>query len=409
MEQELLKNILGEIEHYFNHTTIDSYDPTDIYEGSLGRLCKKLWKKKNKLYYIIAIPLQIMDILFPWFRIINKNIKKKSHPICYAQLGLAYINLAKVKGASTEQYMEQALSCFDALMTRKSHTNNGFGWGINIHWETVENYIPPNTPCHTQSSYMFEFVEQLYHKTAVPKYYDILESIADHTAYDYHENKHNEGEIVTGYSVLDNRVVINSMSYRALILLKAHIIFNKQDYSIKCRGALIYILNAQNKDGSWYYSEKEHFIDGYHTAFVLKNLLKIQDLSKKNNLFPDLIDQVGRSITKGYHYYIAMLFDQKGLPKPFSVTNKPCLYQYDAYDFAESLNVLLLIGDTAKINNILEFIKKRMLINKQGMRFRYYKYISRVMNGMTYNRYANSAFFLSLSSIISEAICDDEN
>ena len=75
---------------------------------------------------------------------------------------------------------------------------------------------------------------------------------------------------------------------------------------------LNFVLQSQQPNGSWYYSidGERDFVDHFHTCFVLKALAKIEQLTGHKGCL--------EAIEKGVAYYVKNLFDEKGLPKPFS-------------------------------------------------------------------------------------------
>jgi hypothetical protein len=111
---------------------------------------------------------------------------------------------------------------------------------------------------------------------------------------------------------------------------------------------LNFVLESQNDDGSWYYSTdgERDFVDHFHTCFVLKALAKIEALTG-NHLCT-------KAIERGVNYYVRSLFDSEGLPKPFSRRPRLTVYQRELYDYAECINVAVLLkGRFAALDGIL--------------------------------------------------------
>ena len=50
------------------------------------------------------------------------------------------------------------------------------------------------------------------------------------------------------------------------------------------------------------------------------------------------------AIEKGVKFYLAELFDEKGLPKPFSKAPRLTVYRNELYDYAECLNLGILLN-----------------------------------------------------------------
>jgi len=377
---------------------LDSYDPVDLHETSLGRASKALWNKGSKLGLLLAIPIQLIDILIPQVRNILSN--KRKQPICYAQAGISCLLLSQTT-LGDQKHITYANHCLEQLLLMSRETNSGIGWGINVEWLTKGGEIPANTPCHTQTSYCFEFIDlfnKLYPNSEFLKY---LHQISEHVSYDYQEFiDENTGMEISGYSMIDKRPVINAMSYRSLVLFYSYELFKNKNYLDKANQALEFVLQSQESSGEWYYSSEEKFIDGYHTCFVLKNLHSIRDVLKRLDADDRLIIRVGNAFAKGVSYYKSNLFDSHGFPIPFAMTNKPVLYEYDAYDLAEAVNLFSIIGEDDQVKNLLGFFVQKMRTRKGMMKFRYYKGLSYLLDGVSFNRYANTAMLLALSKYI---------
>jgi hypothetical protein len=109
-----------------------------------------------------------------------------------------------------------------------------------------------------------------------------------------------------------------------------------------------FVIESQNEDGSWYYSAdgQRNFIDHFHTCFVLKALIKIEALTKDVHCT--------KAIDRGIAYYVRNLFDQEGLPKPFSRRPRLTVYRGELYDYAECINLgVLLKGRFTALDEIL--------------------------------------------------------
>ena len=159
MLQDLVNQIgevLAPFEAHFERYGYATYDSSDIYETALGRRAKRAWEKDSKTAFLYAAPLVILDILFPQSRRLFAEMKVQ--PICLAQVGLAYLRLAEVRQDSGDRYLALARRCFSDLKYCARATRSGIGWGLNINWSTKSGYMPPLTPCHSQTAYVFELI-----------------------------------------------------------------------------------------------------------------------------------------------------------------------------------------------------------------------------------------------------------
>jgi hypothetical protein len=102
---------------------------------------------------------------------------------------------------------------------------------------------------------------------------------------------------------------------------------------------LNFVLEAQNTDGSWPYAKDgvRHFVDHFHTCFVLKALAKIHSLTGERRVL--------EALNRGVSYYIQNIFAEDGMPRPFSQAPRLTVYKRELYDCAECINLCLLLRD----------------------------------------------------------------
>jgi hypothetical protein len=130
---------------------------------------------------------------------------------------------------------------------------------------------------------------------------------------------------------------VNANAYRAFLLTSAaHDLCEERYWKVAERN-LNFVLESQNEDGSWYYAQdgKRKFIDHFHTCFVLKALVKIEELTRHSGCT--------EAIKHGVKYYTTKLFDKSGLPKPFSSRPRMTVYKRELYDYAEAINLAVLL------------------------------------------------------------------
>ena len=142
--------------------------------------------------------------------------------------------------------------------------------------------------------------------------------------------------------------VVNASAYRAFLLTQAGMDFADERYLTVAQRNLNFVLQSQNSDGSWYYSidGERDFVDHFHTCFVLKALTKIEALTRNQ--------ECTTAIERGVAYYLENLFDEQGLPKPFSRRPRMTVYRRELYDYAECINIAVLLrGRFPKLDDTL--------------------------------------------------------
>jgi hypothetical protein len=150
--------------------------------------------------------------------------------------------------------------------------------------------------------------------------------------------------------------VINANAYRACLLTQAAADFSDDRYRRTAERNLHFVLESQNPDGSWHYANdgKRHFIDHFHTCFVMKALAKIEALTGD--------PECTSAIERGVDFYVRNLFDEFGVPKPFSRPPRLIVYRRELYDYAECINLgMLLRGRFEKLDRLVDGVVNQVL------------------------------------------------
>ncbi len=165
----------------------------------------------------------------------------------------------------------------------------------------------------------------------------MMRSVARFACKDLADQEVVPGAMACSYGPFDERQVVNASAYRAFLLGRAGRRFGRDDWLEAARGNLAFVLRSQQDDGAWLYAmdERDHFVDNFHTCLVLKNLAKI---------VRDTGHAAARdAIRQGYAFYKQNLLDERGLPVPFAQARRLNLVRRELYDFAEGINLALLM------------------------------------------------------------------
>jgi len=344
------------IEKYCLQDNLKTYDPYDIWKTKLGFLVKNGFNKHRTLFIIPAAIFTIFDIF------INNKIrlfyKKQEYPIVRAFAALSLINL--YKKYEKQEYIEYTKKHIDWLLKNYSNNLKGYGWGINFKYPVKKNvFYDENAALTTITPYVLEAFNAFYEITGDGTYQYVLKKIFDFFMLDVKTIEENETYKITSYGTFKDRAVVNAVSYTmySLSLLFKNIPSEKQKLTNETiRKLYNFVVKSQQKNGSWFYDyyDKSSFIDCFHSAFVLKNLIKTTqhiDLPNINNV-----------IKKGFSYIHTHFYDKKkGLYKRFSVNNKPSIIKYDLYDNAEMLNLLLLLNEYEQAKQLQINIDKNFI------------------------------------------------
>lgn len=223
-----------------------------------------------------------------------------------------------------------------------------------------------------------------------------MRSVAEHALNDYHDIETSEDASSCSYSPdpKDPCGVINASAYRAFLLTQASKDFGEEKYLKVAERNINFVIEAQNPNGSWYYSidGQRDFVDHFHTCFVMKALAKIEALT--GNV------RCARAIQKGVGYYVKNLFDVEGMPKPFSRRPRLTVYKRELYDYAECINLAVLLrGKFPELDGILDRIIHLNGWQKPDGSFRS-RQLYLGWDNTPMHRWAQSQFFRSLCFLL---------
>ena len=250
--------------------------------------------------------------------------KPQRFPIADAPLPMGFFFLANILGE--DQHYARGVHFLNILKQTRCAGYDDYCWGYPFNWVTIRGTIKEGTPLITTVPYVYEAFKQAYQLDGEDKWFQIMRSIAQHGLRDYKDIETSPTASTCSYTpaTKDSLSVVNANAYRAFLLTSAALDFSDEQYRRVAERNLNFVLEAQNPDGSWYYANdgKRDFVDHFHVCFVLKALAKIERLTGDA--------KCTSAIKKGIGYYVKNLFDERGIPKPFSRAPRSIVYRREA-------------------------------------------------------------------------------
>jgi hypothetical protein len=331
-----------------------SYDFQSFYASGVGQWAKATYYKRSKLGILAVAPMVFSEAFVPSARSIFW--KRQRFPIADAHYAMGFAFLAKL--TIKEDYYRKALHFLEVLTNTRCPGYDNYCWGYPYNWVTLRGTIKEGTPLITTVPYVYEAFKQVWEIDKSGEWNQILRSIADHALLDYQDCQTSASASTCSYTPHPEQsiAVVNANAYRAFLLTTAAHDFSDERYWKVAERNLNFVLESQNEDGSWYYAMdgKRKFIDHFHTCFVLKALVKIELLTGHSGCT--------EAIKRGVEYYTANLFDESGLPKPFSRRPRMTLYKRELYDYAESINLAVLLrGRFSELDRCLSSVLNDVL------------------------------------------------
>lgn len=312
-----------------------SQDHQDFYAQGVGRKAKSLYYRTSGIGTLAVAPMVLCEAFLPQAR--RFFFHRTRLPIADAHYAMGFLLLAKAW--RTQEYLDRAVHFLKVLEDTRCAGFDFSGWGYPFDWTTSNGVIPAGTPLITSTPYCFEAFESAYDIDGRKEWLDIVYSAAMHCLKDYRDIEIAPNAFSCSYTPFGGEGVVNASAYRAFVLFAAWKRFGEDLFRKVAARNLEFVLFAQRADGSWPYAVdgRRDFIDHFHTCFVLKALAKIQGVLDS--------DSCAQAIRKGVGFYVRHLFNQDGLPRPFSRPPRLTLYRRELYDYAEALNLGVLLGD----------------------------------------------------------------
>ena len=332
-----LQSAIVRFTEWLEHYGEVSFDFQTFYASRAGQAAKALYYKHRLLGTIAVSPMIFCEAFLPAAR--RLFWKPQRFPIADAHYAMGFLYLAEA--LNNGKYYQQALHFLDVLEETRCPGYENYCWGYPFNWETLRGTIEQGTPLITTVPYVYEAFRQAYQLDGDAKWRSIMESIARHALKDYKDIEVSPTASTCSYTPdpMDSVRVVNANAYRAFLLTQAAQDFGDDCYFRVAQRNLNFILEAQNPDGSWFYATdgQRHFIDHFHTCFVLKALAKIEAITGDEDCM--------LAIERGVKYYVRNLFDERGIPKPFSKPPRLIVYKRELYDYAECINLCMLLSD----------------------------------------------------------------
>ena len=378
-----------------------SYDFQTFYAGTPGRKAKQLYYRSKPLGMLAVSPIIFCEAFVPSTR--RFFFIRQRFPIADAHFAMGFASRFQITGDEADY--RRAVHFLDVLLETRCPSPTGFGWGYPFDWEGIGGTVSQGTPLITTLPYVYEAFSQVYAIDGDERWRHTMRAIAEHALHDYRDYETSSNAATCGYTPdpRDRGMVVNANAYRAFLLTKAAVELDDQRYLQPARRNMHFVMEAQNADGSWYYSVegKRPFIDHFHTCFVLKGLVKIDQLDPSSGC--------RSAIERGVRYYASQLFDEAGLPRPFSKAPRLTVYRRELYDYAECINLsTLLRGQFPELDRrwrtVVGDLLQRWLKNDGSFRSRHL-YLG--WDDVPMHRWAQSQTFRSLSAWIADDLGRD--
>lgn len=372
-----------------------STDHQSFFAGAVGRNAKRLYYRNRLLGTAAVAPMIFCEAFLPQARkFFGRPLR---FPIADAHYAMGFAFLYEATG--DRRHYQKAVEFLESLIQSRCPGYGHYCWGYPFDWVTRNGTIPKDTPLITSTPYVYEAFLQVYQLDNDERWRAVLESIVQHALSDIQDFKTSETASCCSYTPNGQGGVINAAAYRAFLLTSASADFSDAEAKHVAERNLNFVLENQSEDGSWPYAVDgaRDFVDHFHTCFVMKALAKIEKLTAHEGC--------RRALAKGVQYYRTSLFDEDGLPKPFSRAPRTTVYKRELYDYAECVNLCLLLKDRfpdleKTLGKVLQDLLSRWIKPDGSFRSRELHF---GWDNVPMHRWAQSQMFRSLTLLVRSA------
>jgi len=368
-----------------------SRDQYDFWANPIGRRAKAAYYRNKWLGLPLVAPFVLLDNAAPDTRRLFWHPERFA--IADAHYAMGFFALAQ---AHSPGWLRHGEAFVEALEDERCADEAEYCWGYPFAWETCFGTWKAGTPLITSTPYAYEAFEAAHEATGKPHHLAVMESIAR-----FAEARIGTAEVAPGikasaYSPHDQRRVVNASAYRGFLLAAAGSRFDRPEWLAEARATLAFVLWSQQPDGSWFYAMdgKDAFVDNFHTCFVLKNLFKAW------RMLGD--DELRAAIDKGYRFYKSHLLDDRGLPVPFARKQRLTLRRRELYDYAEGINLGLLLSDVDRDASAIAMVLLADVLERWILADGHFVTREKVFGRDTipYHRWAQAQAFRALSCAV---------
>ncbi len=227
------------------------------------------------------------------------------------------------------EYKNKAIFCLNWLIGNHSAGCSGYCWGLSFDHASRGGQTPKYEPNPVTTGIIGQAFLDAYEVLGDRKYLDVAISICTFILKDLPREETRNGSCIS-YDLLAQSSVHNSNMLAAAMLARtAQHTGDKVAFEV-AQSAVQYTCERQMPNGAWFYGEEPiyHWIDNWHTAYILDSLKCYSDSTNDKSFERNLCD--------GFKFYVDNFFLKSGRPKYYF--NRP--YVVDIQSASQAIDTL---------------------------------------------------------------------
>ena len=272
-----LKEQIGDsILHLSDWLEQHEYRGYDTFDGLNAKFLRQLTFETDLLRTVLQqavrrFPINLRPVL---------GIQKAHSTKGMGFLARGFLRLYRATG--DESWKTKAEATLQWLNEHRSSGYSGACWGNHFDYQSRSFYLPKGVPTAVWTSLIGHAFLDAYDQLHSSKYLQTAISACEHIVNDL-ERFPDADAICIGYipanTPAPNKLVHNSNALSASLLARTFSLTRNSSYRDLAEKAILYTVKHQLLNGAWYYGEPGnlHWVDNFHTAYVLDSLKHYAD------------------------------------------------------------------------------------------------------------------------------------
>lgn len=294
-----VQGALDGLEAYLARKGLAGYDPYDALNSPILRALSfgRKWPRIAFTQALKMLPVNLRPLL-----LIRKTLNPKG-------LGLLLAGTVR-RGRTTggERYVEAARTLAELLLTLRAPGYRGACWGYPFPWQSRAFFLPRSTPTVVNTAFVAHALLDVSRYLGEERYLSVARSACTFVLRDLARTEE-EGAHCFSYTPIDRLAVHNANLLGAGLLARVGAATGEAELLDTARRAARWTLRRQHPGGAWWYAEPEyqHWIDSFHTGFVLEALgLVIAHAG---------LEEAREPLARGYRFFLDRFFEVDGAPR----------------------------------------------------------------------------------------------
>ena len=247
-------------------------------------------------------------------------------------LARGYLSLYRASGE--DAYLEKSRRCLDWLTENFSAGYSGYAWGNHFDYQSRVFRLPKGVPTVVWTAHIAHAFFDSFETTGDEEHLAVAVSACAFIRQDLSRTA--DGDTVCiSYIPTGSHQVHNANALAGSALARAYQHTGDDALQQLAARSLAYTVKHQRQDGSWFYGEDRalHWVDNFHTGYVLDSLL-IYQRSTGDETFSE-------ALGRGFSFYKRSFFLDGGVAKYYDTKTDPI----DIQCCAQSIETLTLFSE----------------------------------------------------------------